>query len=787
MFSYIFVIERYIHLKIKGEICITEKSNLKPNYDMNNIKTSLTSLLLLLAVSVSAQPTTKELAQTKMTELEKLIKVANKKGVNTLKEQTALRTAEIFMDYADYDEQNVEVNIEHFGLVTRYKKEKEKYAELLPEFERSEIVEMMSTSLSELQAVLDGKITRLDTPNVDWAKVDVEGDQITYKGAPVFLADWTWKPSSKKYNEFHGSQDGFFFSPLHVINEQGKVAPNIIKQLEAKPTGSAGFIFLNHSAVPKWAVAKDPSIKDGPGIKYTMYDINNPLAREIQSNLIKTVVPYTKGNNYTKLGYMLCNEPHWNTIEGTWASAPISEYAHAEFVKWLERTHSSVDKLNALWGTSYASFDQVVAPRIMTDEQQGSAVYFDFMSFNMDRVTEWFSFLKSEVQKYDPEAKTHLKLMPNLWSDAKRDSGIDMEALTRNSEIIGNDVSSCGEWMWGKPHHWEEHYAFDWIELCMAQDFFKSISPDKIMYNTEAHFLSTGKYRNLYQTPQYARCNYWMATIHGLTASQTWYWCRREDGSARPSSDSNGYAGSNNHQPRIVNEVHATILDLNSVSDKIMAFQRQRKPIRIFYTKASSINDLSYMSDIFAAYESVAFSGQPIGFATQGIIEEAASQWDVITIYKTPRAFDNDIKALQSYLDQGGTIVMDSQSLVMDQYSRPLSSKLHSSKGKLVVVDSLDDLASASLSIASEGESKLDLAVKQDNGTQQDGCIWRVIEGKKGVQYLNISNFGKADSTVAIAEANGKAVKSVTNVLTGESLEASFTMKPYDTYLLEIK
>lgn len=155
----------------------------------------------------------------------------------------------------------------------------------------------------------------------------------------------------------------------------------------------------------------------------------------------------------------------------------------------------------------------------------------------------------------------------------------------------------------------------------MAYDFMKSVSPDKVMFNTEGHMLSTGKYRDLYQTKEYARGNYWLATIHGLTATQTWYWCRREDGSSRGHSDSNGYAASNNHQPRIVNEVHATMIDLNSVSDYIMSFQRQRKPLRIFYTKASSINKAEHMNDVLRIYEKLNFSGLPIGFATEGILK----------------------------------------------------------------------------------------------------------------------------------------------------------------------
>lgn len=109
-------------------------------------------------------------------------------------------------------------------------------------------------------------------------------------------------------------------------------------------------------------------------------------------------------------------------------------------------------------------------------------MYFDFMAFNMDRVTEWFSFLKNEIRKYDPQAKTHIKIMPNLWSDNKRDSGIDLEALTRNSEIIGKRCQFMRCWDVGKTKSWRKTMAFDMVEICMAYRLYESVSPDKVMH-----------------------------------------------------------------------------------------------------------------------------------------------------------------------------------------------------------------------------------------------------------------------------------------------------------------
>ncbi len=516
-----------------------------------------------------------------------------------------------------------------------------------------------------------------------------------------------------------------------------------------------------------------------------MYDINHPLARQVNSDLIKGTVPYMAGKQYTGLGYMLCNEPHWNCIEKTWASAPISEYAYEEFRKWLKNKHGNIDRLNELWSTSYKDFSSVDGPRIMQASMQGSPMYFDFMAFNMDRVTEWFSFLKNEIRKYDPQAKTHIKIMPNLWSDNKRDSGIDLEALTRNSEIIGNDASSCGAWMWGKPKSWEKNYAFDWVEICMAYDFMKSVSPDKVMFNTEGHMLSTGKYRDLYQTKEYARGNYWLATIHGLTATQTWYWCRREDGSSRGHSDSNGYAASNNHQPRIVNEVHATMIDLNSVSDYIMSFQRQRKPLRIFYTKASSINKAEHMNDVLRIYEKLNFSGLPIGFATEGILKNNPHEWDAIVVYKTPYAFKSDIETVQKYLDECGTVIIDNESFKTDEYGRKIDLTLKQGKGKLIVVSTLNEMKNEALAAVKSNKGMPMISIAETNDRNMPGCEWRVIAKDKNKYIVNIVNIGKSDATVSMSAAKGN-IKSVSEVLTGLKSATKIVLKPNDVQLLEV-
>ncbi|MFI3317565.1 MAG: beta-galactosidase [Rikenellaceae bacterium] len=748
-------------------------------------KITLLILALLVAVNVASAESMRQRAQTKIGELEKVIERAKVKKINTLKEEAALRMAETFMIYADWDEKNKDHTASEFKKVYAYKKEPQIYADLLPNFEREEIVKMMQSSIEELESVMSGKIKRLPTPNIDWSKTKLEGDQVSYEGKPVFLTDWTWKPDVAAYEEYFGQLDGFFLTGSYLLNEKGDINPRIIKDLDEKGEGTMGFIFFNHNGFPKWAIDKDPAITQGKGEPYVSYDINNPLAREVYSKMIQATVPKMAGKQFTKLGYMICNEPRWVVTKDAWYADSFSDLTYADFLKWLEAKHKTIVELNKVWGTSFASFDKIEAPRYMTDKQRGSNLYFDFMRYNMDRVNDWVEFMRDEVQKADPGAKTHLKTMPDQWSASRRDHGMDLERLTELTEIIGNDARTCGI-RFNKPDpYWAKNYSFNWEEICMGYDFLKSISPEKIVFNTESHLLTVGAYRNLYETKEYVRINYWTAHIHGLTATQSWYWNRKEDGSTK-SSKGNGYAGSNNHQPRVMNEVHATTFDLNSVSDEIMKFQRQRKPIRLFYTEASAISEKEYMENVFKSYEKVCFDGYSVGFATQNIINKQDNKlWDVVMVAATPRVFVDDLKALQSYLDNGGTVVLDQASLMSDEYGRKLPFELKQSKGKLIKVASAKEAAAKALEVASQGENAPAIVLADKNGLKQKGAIWKVVDGQSGAKIINIANLSRNSTKITLTWADGKPIKSITNVLTGEKLKPTFEMPVFGVVLLE--
>ena len=63
--------------------------------------------------------------------------------------------------------------------------------------------------------------------------------------------------------------------------------------------------------------------------------------------------------------------------------------------------------------------------------------------------------------------------MPHLFSDDKMDHGIDMEALTKLSDIIGNDAKIVKK-QWNRRKGKRilgRVYSFDWKEVTMTYDF----------------------------------------------------------------------------------------------------------------------------------------------------------------------------------------------------------------------------------------------------------------------------------------------------------------------------
>ena len=748
---------------------------------------NLIVIFYLLCISYCFSQNLEDLVLTKINILNSLITDAQNKGIDAYKEKMTVRTAQVFLDYATWDEVNVSENTDYYKLVPIYKDSAQLMAEKLPDFERSECLAMLNESITTINQLINDEVRRPIIPKVNWTIVTHDEDQLTFNDRPVFVNDYTWKPGINKLTEYHGNLDGFFLSPNHVIDENGTINNNILNDLGSKFSGPIGFVFLNNKALPEWVVSKygQEFLSRQNTTNFTKYDIDHPGAKELIGFMLDGTVSQMANKRYTKLGYMLCNEPHFFTKKNEWASDEVSELTKRKFNTWLAAKHSNIHDLNSLWSTDYKSFDDVTIEIPINGNLQGTPKWYDWSMFNMNRVTDWYQFVKNRILVSDPNAKVHLKIMPRLWSDNLKDHGIDLEALTEMSEIIGNDAGAWNNHMWGSEEWWEENYSFDFREMAMGYDFLKSVSPNKIAFNSESHYLSKNKSRNLYQDPLYARATYWLAHTLGENASQTWYWARQEDGSIR-SSASVGYAGSNNQQPRIVNEVASTLMDLNCYSEYITAMQRQKKPLRIYYSKTSAINKADHMDALFELYKDLFFEGVSLGFATEGIIKnQENSDWEVILIHDTQYVTKDELATLQEYLDNGGNIIMDDSSLKMDEYGNELS-ELISSNGNITIANSISQFHSLALDYLEDADLLPKITITESNLNSTKGVNWRWISTTDTSYVLSLINLGNKEADVSIELLKSTNGTNIKNLLTGVHIYPNQTLRPNEMLFVEV-
>ncbi|MFY0601298.1 MAG: beta-galactosidase [Cyclobacteriaceae bacterium] len=727
-----------------------------------------------------------EIARAKIVELNGLIEQAKEASIDVRREEMAVHTADLCLGYAQWDEDNTSLNLTHYEAHPYYKDEAQKRAEELPDFQRQSVITVLDNSIHELTEVIAGNIVRTPVPVVDWTQVDVDGNKLVYNSKPVFFDSYIWIPSAPELEKYYGPHDSEGLRMVYINDDQGARESWTYNRWKEKTDGFIGSIWFDQNTVPAWAKEKYPDIQIG-GRHYGKFDVDHQGSREMIRLLAKDYVPLLADREVTELGYSLWNEPSFFTKEGSWNNADdngicVSDSTRARFKKWLSEQHDSIEDLNVLWGASFESFDEVEIKLPMPGANQGSPMWYDWMTFNNLRITNWFQFVKDEIRKYDTDAKVHIKLMPWLFGENAKDHGMDFEALTELSGIIGCDAGTQYLHSWKENQPWEQRYSVHWRNAFMTFDFFKSVSPEKIIFDTENHFLMNTGFTEQDLDQTYVRSMYWLGAMHGLNASTTWVWMREADGSVKRSPQASSMVDIS-HQPKTLYTVTSTFMDLNANSEVITQIQNQRKDIRVFYSKTSSLNDATYMDKVFATYESLYFEGIPIGFATENILKSNPSpDWDVILVRETEYVTQEELAALQAYVDAGGTVIVDSESLKKDQYGKSLSGL----SGNLMSGGSLDDFQSKALQVVSDKGHSPNLAITETNDIGLKGCTWKTVTNESGNAILSLVNLGKTEAKLSINLKNAVNGTKLVDVFTGNEISSSPTLAPFEMIYVEI-
>lgn len=760
-------------------------------------------------------------ARVKLGKLQGMMAEARDKGIDVTREESIVWFSEQFLKFANWDEENYDAVVRLFGYEAHYAKDKEKLAKELPDFERTKVIEILDKGILDLGRELAGEIKRRPVNKVDWQGTKAGDNMFVSNGKPIFPYDYFSKTvgqpltNTDVYNDhlgalYHGGENLYPVDHDRAINsfllkEDGTFDEELMKELTQIPDTNIGFLVYWIMGIPEWVEAREPEVRKGRSL-FTGFDVDNPLARELWSKIIRRTGELTKGKKVTELGFVLANEPHWYAEKGHWTQRykemnSISSYTQNKFRAWLDTKYQGdLDQLNANWNSNFTSFDTVELEIPIDTALFGTPTWYDWTRYNMDRGTEWFAFMQNELHSVNPDADTHIKIMPRMFMEDTRSGGIDTEALAELTTMVGHDAKALGSpnIRKHKKSKWIEKYSYYWGGVGMFHDFMESVAPNKINVNSESHFLSSGQWKDLNARTSYVRSVYWLATLQGMDANMGWFWARDPDGSPEDRLEGElnffdpalaaSYAGSNNMQPHVTNEVTQVMFDLNSFSEEIVALREQRRPLRMFYSETTAINTKDYMTQGFKLYEELFFEGFPMGFVTKNIInKQDNSNWDVVVVYRNQFVTDDEFAAIQSYLSNGGTVILDTkEALSLNEYGQKRAAKLKQGKGKLIVLDT-QDIATIKQAALAEvpATSKPAVALEEDNGVAHKTTMWRVVAQDNGSYLVNILNVGHNTAKLKLALADGK-VAQVKDLMTSTSLETSFELPSEGVLLLEV-
>lgn len=621
-------------------------------------------------------------------ELSALIAEADEKGLCTDYARTSEQMVTLFQTAAQWDHENLD-EVKRVFETFRWKGKVDTVtkARQLAVDELKACLDVVDHAMAQLKAQLSGELSVQPAPDFSTGQMKLKKDRFVLDGETVFPYSLVWTPEGPIYRDTFGYLGGGFFQTTH-LKENGQVAAFYMNREKARlqeetDRNVAPIVFLLGDSPAKWMVRKHPEIKHGAR-HFTGYDIDSPLVRNWVEQLCAGMLPQLSAScGETPIVHLLANEPHFATRKGGWrVDGGLSDVTMEKWVQWLKDKYKKIENLNDVYDADHVSFEQVLFDGVPPRNRQigpwlrGTPVWYDWCRFNMDRVNDWFAFLKKTTQAHDGgrSAPVSIKTLGKSLSRNTRDGGIDVEYLTKLQDVMGADlrVTPRGATFYGKHEEgvdqetgWLAYYAYEWLEQSMYLDFSKSICPEKPFYDSEWHGFGTVSWRHYSLSREYVRSALWLAFSHGMSMIQPWVWGRNADGSMKSGHE---HIGSLSTQPVAVDAYARVMKELNAHGDEVASFVPEKRELLVYYCEASAIQDETYTKQLGEVYESLKLLNLSVGFTTPSEIGTLDPKTQTVIVSPTPNISDAALAALKAF---NGKTVQVGESFGKDEMGNP--------------------------------------------------------------------------------------------------------------------
>lgn len=319
------------------------------------------------------------------------------------------------------------------------------------------------------------------------------------------------------------------------------------------------------------------------------------------------------------------------------------------FSHWLETKHHTIETANALWGTRYKSFADVVPPPTKDAHPlpgTNRALWYDWARFNQDRFTEHLLWVRDTVRKYDAATPLAAGGSSSMLSGAAGVAGIDEERIV--NEVDDVIIHEGGGSTLG-------------LDLQVAlSEKKKPIADPEMSLRSIADFLPH--------------------ILHGKTVVQLYHW------PSQPASEFiSNTMSSLAHSPKFslqdIDELLRAALDVRRLHNEVTAFVDQPAQVAILYSQTSTLQippemvrwaTTPYLHELQKVYHAGQFLDTRITFLTERQIESGKlANYKLLLIPGAQSLPPGVVREIWKYAENGGRVFLSPGSLEVDEYNRP--------------------------------------------------------------------------------------------------------------------
>jgi hypothetical protein len=421
-------------------------------------------------------------------------------------------------------------------------------------------------------------------------------------------------------------------------------------------------LLLSPHYFPAWAMAQSPDLAVNNGASFLKYNIDHPQARSVIESYLRKIVPLVR-NEPGLFSFCLANEPVYR-LSGA------DPYSRPAWAQYLKARHSSIQQLNALYGTQYADFADVPAPAPASASASEAAnqvgqqrARFDWLVFNQEHLASWLSWMNGLVKQSAPEVPTHVKVMAEIFNAARLSDGTDPELISGITDLAGND---CGAMPTG-----DGAYAYRWKLENAWYELLHSFGGQAV-FNSENHLIRDGAPPQSI-SPDHTHAVLWEGGLHHQAATTIWVW--EEAGVP-------DLAGSIYFRPANAYAAGKAMLDLHRLAPEVTALNQHRAQVAILYAVPSIYWQDDYTRSTQDVSAAVQFLGQPVTFISERQLaarrrSPANEQVQWIVVPHATHVRQETRAALEQFCAGGGNLILlGDDCLQWDEYHRPLAGAL---------------------------------------------------------------------------------------------------------------